>query len=188
MFVYESNPWKLCILESVFVLKKLHDRGFDTNKINNITSEFFLDCLTVLFGVQSVTETEIDIQPPPDLETMDENSEKYYMLLRYLDRDHYHINIKVQELELFGPNQLDCLMDLLTDLCPTEEEIDLYDGFPHSAIIEKIHWLTGDGDGNKITGIWFHFVEPDYWDDVPFSCGFYIDIFIRFWDKLQCKN
>lgn len=184
MFVQESNSWKMRILESVLILKKLHDRGFNISKINKFTSEFFLDCLTVIFGISNVTETEMNIQPPPDMETMDVDSEEYYMLQRYLNRYHYHVNVKIKELKLFAPDRLDSLMKILMELCPSKEEIDFYDGFPHSAIIEKIEWVPGEGD--KSAGVWFHYVEPDdLWDELSFSYGHYINLIIMFWDKLQ---
>lgn len=186
-FISESNGWKTYALEYLLALKQFHDRGFkiprELDIIHNTLSEF----MSLMFGennVEWVTGSPKDDQLQKLLETENESDAVNDILEEYYRRDHMLIEIKINDLKGLKTGQYVRLMEILTELCPTDEDILGLGEFPWYELFRSINWLT-TADGT-VTGLLLHLVDVTICcDEEPQGLGRYYSVFMQFWDQLR---
>lgn len=189
MFLYNSPSWMAYALENILALKLLHDRGFNVGALGEIVGGIVGRFFNIMFGQDNVIWDEVNIKPPPEMAQMDEDSEEYFMLQEYLNRDHYDVKVKITGLGdiVKDPQAEKTLTEILQKLVPPEEEY--VDGvFPWYEYFVNVSWLKEE---NQITGIRFHFadvIEGCCDDEAPASVLRHLKIIIEFWDQLQFEK
>ena len=187
MYVNESNGWKTYGLEYLYALKMLHDRGFMIPKhleiVRNTLSEFF----SLMFGennCHSIPGAPEDDQLQKLLETEYEGNDANDILEEYYRRDHALIEMQIDDLKGLKTEQYVKLMEILTELCPTDEDILGLGEFPWYEMFRSINWLTTAN--RTVTGLFIHLVDVKVCcDEEPQGLGRYYNVFLRFWDQLQ---
>lgn len=188
-FLDESNGWKIYGLEYVLALKMLHDRGFRIPKeleiIKNTLSEFFI----LMFGENNCDwipgrPEEDSLQKLFEVDGEYENDDIVDILEEYYSKDHGLVKIIIDDLGGLKTKQYVKLMEILTELCPTDEDILNLGEFPWYEMFRSINWLT-EVNGT-VTGLLIHIVDIKVCcDESPQGLGHYYRTFVRFWDQLQ---
>lgn len=186
MFLFSNPSWKTFALENLLGLKLLHDRGFNVGGVGEIIEGFLGRFLDIMFGEGNVTWEKMNIEPPPEMAQIDEDSEEHFILQEFYDRSHYDVKIRVPGLAEVTKNSeaKNSLLSILQKLVPSRN--DYIDGvFPWWELFVSISWLE---ENAELTGIHIHFVdvmESCCDDEPPVSLIHYIRVFVEFWDRLQ---
>ncbi len=201
-FFSSSIYWKSYTIDNLLVAKLLYDRGFNVTSLE-IGEPILGPVLEMLFGGEDhVIWGPIEPNLPEEAERIlekannneeltDDEEEASYYITNYAGRDHYRLEIKIDDLaELYDklrPKHYRQLMDTLKKVSYTSNEnfnVDLFeDYFPYYELVEEIEWLKDDG--GRIIGFWLHFVDVESGTEEPISDLRYHEAFIKFWDTLQ---
>lgn len=186
-FFDQDQEWICYALEVLLFLKMLYDRGFDVSRVNDLSVPVLFDFIKIIFRDENFTLTELVVEPPQYFDSLEEESEMYYSISDYMQRDHYNMDIRVDSLaELSGylrPRDYRKLSRLLNEIA-TEINNDVDDGefFSWYDLFQNTSWLKENG---KIVGFSTHFVDQKTDGQDPYYTGHYVKVFINFWDQLE---
>lgn len=165
LFDENENDMIYFIVANVLVLKAMHDRGYDVKDVlyDGITLK---DCLKIIFDKVQWKDSTAPKKYEKLLQRYDEDSEEYFYLADFLERDHYVLRLYLNDLKEIWPlltaDQVARLAEIIDRIVinPAEELIDYFPDYGYY----NWKWLK---KGGVVAGIEVRFYDVPQYQEVP---------------------
>lgn len=167
MHLFEDNDNDMIyfIFANVLVLKAMHDRGYDVKDVL-YDGIILKDCLKIIFDKVQWKDSTAPKKYQKLLQKLDEDSEEYFYLADFLDRDHYVLRLYMNDLKEVWPfltaSQIARLTEIIdrVTIDPAEELVDFFPDYGYY----NWRWLK---KGGVVTGIELRFYDVPQYQEVP---------------------